>query len=86
MPFNKYKLPIDYRGRTGLKIWLGSGNGGNVEDGHRWEGKDMGQYDWEGLVKDNFQIPVLHTYTHTHTNTHTHTHTHAHIHTHTHTL
>ena len=46
-------------GDTGsLEIWIGGIDNGFVEDGGFWSGMDMGQSDWESLVKDNLQIPV----------------------------
>ena len=42
-------------GDTGnLEIWLGSRDGGFREDGCCWVVTEMGQSDWERLVKDNF--------------------------------
>ena len=41
-----------------LESWLGRGYGGFREDGRCWAGTEMGQSDWESLVKDNLWIPV----------------------------
>ena len=50
-------------GDTGiLEICLGSRDNGFGGDGRFWVGKDMGQSDWESLVKDHLYIHVLHTH------------------------